>query len=271
MQEEFFSLPPVQSEIEVIKLPSWKKKSDFVAEEVPVALVYNGLSHVVMMCSPQHLKEFAVGFSISEGIVPDYSHIFDIEIKPGCHNGLVVEMEISPRCFWNLKDQRRSMAGRTGCGICGTENLDKVYKEVSRLPNTYTFDLKHYHFGLQKIREAQQIGAATGSMHAVAALDSEGNFLGGIEDIGRHVALDKVLGLKAINNWKKEVLFLSSRASFEMVQKAAVSGIEIVFAISAPTNTAIELARKANITLAAFCRENSANVYTAPERLLGYF
>ncbi len=108
-------------------------------------------------------------------------------------------------------------------------------------------------------------------MHAVAALDSEGNFLGGIEDIGRHVALDKVLGLKAINNWKKEVLFLSSRASFEMVQKAAVSGIEIVFAISAPTNTAIELARKANITLAAFCRENSANVYTAPERFLGSF
>ena len=271
MQEDIFLLPPAQLEIEVIKLPSWKQKTDFVAEEVPVALAYNGLSHVVMMCTPQQLKEFAVGFSISEGIIPDYSHIYDIQVKPGCHNGLVVEMEISPRCFWNLKDQRRSMAGRTGCGICGTENLDKVYKEVSRLSTTYSFDLKNYRYGLSKVKEIQKIGSSTGSMHAVAALDCEGNFLGGVEDIGRNVALDKVLGMKAINNWKKEVLFLSSRASFEMVQKAAVAGIEIVFAISAPTNTAIELARKANITLAAFCRENTANIYTYPERLKGTF
>ncbi len=256
-------------EVGIQKIHTNKKLQDQVSVETPVALVYNGISHVVMMCSPKQLKEFAVGFSISEGIVPDPTHIYDVSVKKGCRDGLVVDLEISPRSFWALKDQRRNMAGRTGCGICGTENLEKVYKSVKPLPVSYAFDLAFYHKGMEKLNEIQEIGQVTGSMHSVVALNDKGEFLGGAEDVSRHIAMDKVIGMMKLNGWTNVTLFISSRASFEMVQKAAMAGVEILFAVSAPTLNAIEVAERANITLAAFCRQKSANLYTHPERLVG--
>ncbi len=268
IQEEITDeLPDTKKSVEVIKLPSDKKTQDWVADEVPVAMSYNGISHAVLMCTPQNLEEFALGFSVTEGIVPDISEIVDISIEPGACQGFVVDMEISQQYFMALKQKRRSMTGRTGCGICGTESLEMLDKPLKPLANTTKFSMSHYDFGFKKLKEVQELGKFTGATHSVAALDMEGNFLGGAEDIGRHVAMDKAIGMMLKNNWENPVFFISSRASYEMIQKAAVVGIEVIFAVSAPTNRAVNLAKEAGITLVAFCRGATANVYTNPQRL----
>lgn len=261
-------LPPTYTRQKVYRWPSGETVDDAIADEVPISITYNGISHVVMMASPELLEEFAVGFSLSERIIPDISHIYDIQVKEGCGNGLVVEMEISPRCFFKLKEHRRSMVGRTGCGICGVESLKDVELKPEPLEHTYQFDMNFYQPAMMYFEQVQKVGQVTGSTHAMLAFTPDGEFLGGTEDVGRHVALDKLIGMRAMKKWGPTVVFLSSRASYEMVQKAAVTGIEILFAISAPTNRALRLAKKCDLTLCAFCRDNRANIYNAPERLL---
>lgn len=262
-------LPPAYVKLPVYRWPSGQTVEDAVADEVPVSIVYNGISHVVMMCSPALLEEFAIGFSLSERVIPDISHVYDVNIKEGCGNGFVVELEISPRCFFKLKEHRRSMVGRTGCGICGVESLKDVELHPEPLEYTYRFDMTHYSEAFAYFEKVQEVGFVTGSTHAMLAFSPDGEFLGGAEDIGRHVALDKLLGMRAKNNWGKVAVFMSSRASYEMVQKAAVTGVEIIFAISAPTNRALNLAKSCHLTLCAFCKEGKANIYNAPERLKG--
>ena len=128
--------------------------------------------------------------------------------------------------------------------------------------------MNFYQPAMKYFEQVQKVGQVTGSTHAMLAFTPEGKFLGGTEDVGRHVALDKLIGMRAMKKWGPVVVFLSSRASYEMVQKAAVTGIEILFAISAPTNRALRLAKECDLTLSAFCRDNRANIYNAPERLL---
>ncbi len=244
-------------------------KSDYVIEEVPTALVYNGVSHAVTMATPQHLEDFALGFSLTEGIVKDASDVYDIEVRPACGRGLEVHLTVSSESFWKLKEHRRSMTGRTGCGICGTESLNEVVRELQKLPFTQTFDLKHYAAGLAGIAETERLRTLTGGTHAAVWLKPDGTVAIGREDVGRHVALDKLLGARVKAKEWDGALFVSSRASYEMVQKAAACGVEILFAVSAPTALAVETARRCNLTLVAFCREGRANVYTYPNRLLG--
>lgn len=241
---------------------------DWVAEEVPVALVYNGISHAVMMTTPKMLREFAVGFSLAEGIVDSVDDVYDVRINKECV-GYSVELDVSSRCFWRLKSARRSMAGRTGCGLCGVESLSGAVRPAPRLGFTQKFDMKNYRGALDYLRTAEKIGARTGCTHSAAWIRSDGSLAGGAEDVGRHVALDKLLGLRARSGWFDGALAVSSRASYEMVQKAAMCGVEIIFAVSAPTTLAIEAAEKSRITLAAFCRKNRCNIYTHPERLIG--
>ncbi len=244
-------------------------KSDYVIEEVPTALVYNGVSHAVMMATPQHLEDFALGFSLTEGIVKDASDVYDIEVRPACGRGLEVHLTVSSESFWKLKEHRRSMTGRTGCGICGTESLHEAVRNLNALPFTQTFDLKHYAAGLAGIAETERLRTLTGGTHAAVWLKPDGTVAIGREDVGRHVALDKLLGARVKAKEWDGALFVSSRASYEMVQKAAACGVEILFAVSAPTALAVETARRCNLTLVAFCREGRANVYTYPNRLLG--
>ena len=235
-------------EVEVFRMNADEPALDWVAEEVPVALVYNGISHAVMMASPSMLEEFALGFSLAEGIIPDASHLYACEVREACRGGIEVDLTISSECFWKLKDRRRSMTGRTGCGICGVESLGEAVREKRVVPHEQTFPM---------------------AAHAAVWVRPDGSFAGGAEDVGRHVALDKLLGLRARRGWRDGALVISSRASYEMVQKAAMCGVEIIFAVSAPTALAVELARECGITLAAFCRRSRANVYSHPERLIG--
>ena len=243
--------------------------TDYVAEEVPIALVYNGISHAVMMATPSMLEEFAIGFSLAEGIVESPSDIFGIEVTEGCRGGRNVEITIASENFWKLKEYRRSMTGRTGCGICGVESLEGAVRPTPRVAFTQVFNLEHYERALGYLHDVEELGRLTGATHAAAWVMPDGALAGGAEDVGRHVALDKLLGLRAKRGWKDGALVISSRASYEMVQKAAMTGVEIIFAVSAPTALAIDVAEKAGITLAAFCRRGRANVYTHPERLIG--
>lgn len=242
-------------------------KLDWVAEEVPVALVYNGIAHVVMMATPKELTEFAIGFSLAEGIIASPHEIYGIEVVNGC-NGIEVHIELASRLFVGLKERRRAMAGRTGCGVCGVEQLDEVQKPITPLPFTQTFNLKRLDDALNQLKSVQDIGQLTGCTHAASWLDSSGKMLGGCEDVGRHVALDKLLGLRAKQEWQNGAVLVSSRASYEMVQKSAMCGVEILFAVSAVTTLAVAVAQKANLTLVGFSKPGRGTVYTHPQRIV---
>ncbi|APZ03788.1 sulfurtransferase FdhD [Kosakonia cowanii] len=254
----------------------WKRDNlqqpqpDMLAEEVPVALVYNGISHVVMMASPKDLEEFAIGFSLSEGIIETPADIYGMEVVPSC-NGLEVQIDLSSRRFMGLKERRRALAGRTGCGVCGVEQLNDIGKPIVPLPFTQTFDLATLDNALTHLTDVQPIGQLSGCTHAAAWLLPSGELAGGHEDVGRHVALDKLLGhrARAGERWASGAVLVSSRASYEMVQKSAMCGVEILFAVSAATTLAVEVAERCNLTLVGFCKPGRATIYTHPQRLVG--
>ncbi|QHA89963.1 formate dehydrogenase accessory sulfurtransferase FdhD [Serratia rhizosphaerae] len=256
----------------MVKRPVWQRdnlqqaEDDWLAEEVPVALVYNGISHVVMMATPKDLAAFAVGFSLSEGIIASADEIYDIQQHPAC-NGIEVHIELSSRRFMQLKERRRSMTGRTGCGVCGVEQLQDVTRPIAPLPFSQRFDLTQLDAGLAQLKSYQTVGQLTGCTHAAAWLQPDGNLSGGYEDVGRHVALDKLLGYRSQQGWQAGAVLVSSRASYEMVQKTAACGIEILFAVSAATSLAVEVAERCNLTLVGFSKPGRATVYTHPQRL----
>ena len=242
---------------------------DFLAEEVPVALVYNGISHVVMMASPKDLELFAIGFSLSEGIIAHPQEIYGMDVVQAC-NGLEVQIELSSRRFMGLKERRRALAGRTGCGVCGVEQLNDIGKPVAPLPFTQTFNLGNLDKALEHLNDVQPIGQLSGCTHAAAWVLPSGEIVGGHEDVGRHVALDKLLGRRAREDavWQQGAALVSSRASYEMVQKAAMCGVAILFAVSAATTLAVEVAERCNLTLVGFCKPGRATIYTHPQRLI---
>jgi FdhD protein len=242
-------------------------QDDWIAEEVPVALVYNGISHVVMMASPKELEAFALGFSLSEGIIESVADIYGIDVSSNC-NGIEVNIELSTRRFSGLKERRRAMAGRTGCGVCGIEQLGDLFRPLKPLPFSQTFDLARLDNALSQLKSVQTIGQLTGCTHAGAWINPQGELLGGCEDVGRHVALDKILGVRAKQaDWQQGAVLVSSRASYEMVQKAAMCGVEILFAVSAATQLAVDVAERCNLTLVGFSKPGRATVYTHPQRL----
>ncbi|MGR2858562.1 formate dehydrogenase accessory sulfurtransferase FdhD [Erwinia sp. 1181_3] len=240
---------------------------DWLAEEVPVALVYNGISHVVMMATPKDLAAFAVGFSLSEGIIASPADIFGIDVVPVCQ-GIEVQVELSSRRFAALKEQRRAMAGRTGCGVCGVEQLAEIGKPVQPLPFTQDFDFQYLDHALHQLKDFQPVGQLTGCTHAAAWVTPTGELSLGCEDVGRHVALDKLLGMRSKVPPAAGAVLVSSRASYEMVQKSAMCGVEILFAVSAATQLAVEVAQRCNLTLVGFSKPGRATVYTHPQRLI---
>lgn len=247
-------------------MPVLQNKNDVLALEVPVALVYNGISHAVMMCTPENLEDFAVGFSLTEGIIDKPGDIYGIDVVEN-FNGVEVQIELATRCFVRLKDIRRNLTGRTGCGICGTEQLEQVTRKLPKTDRTLRFDLNSLEACSVKLQRAQMLGKQTGSTHAVGFFSGQGELLAIREDVGRHVALDKLLGWHANNSRPQGFAFTTSRASYEMVQKTARCGIEMLVAISAATELAVRTAKDTDLTLIGFAREGRATVYTGAERL----
>ena len=243
------------------------ERQDTLAKEVPVALVYNDIAHTVMMCSPRDLEDFAMGFSLTEGIIDKPADIYGIDIEEVC-NGMEARIELATRCFVALKDHRRTLTGRTGCGICGAEQIQQVYKNIKKLDRTLTVNANQLDGCLQQLYEAQELGKQTGSTHAAAFFSAEGKLLAIREDVGRHVALDKLLGWHAKADKPQGFIVVTSRASYEMVQKTVSCGIEMLVAISAATDLAVQMAEQYNLTLVGFARESRATIYSGKERLL---
>ncbi|HBV76109.1 MULTISPECIES: formate dehydrogenase accessory sulfurtransferase FdhD [Vibrio] len=246
--------------------PSANLQNEYFATETAVALVYNGISHTVLMCTASHLEDLAVGFSLSEGIIDYARDIHDI-VQVESDNGIELHIEIANRCMERLRKVRRSMAGRTGCGICGSESLDHVVRPLASLLQTTFLPWQKIDDILQQLDNQQNLNQVTGATHAAAYVSVEGDVIAIREDIGRHIALDKLVGYIIRHKLSGGAILVTSRASFEMVQKAVSAGVEILLAISAATSMAVELAQKSNLTLVGFCRPGRADAYTCPERI----
>lgn len=242
-------------------------RHETLALEVPVACVYNGLSHAVMMASPLDLEDFGLGFSLSEGILARPGELLDIEIVEQA-DGIALDMRIIESRFQALKDVRRNLTGRTGCGLCGVDSLAAAVRPVKPVTRTRTVQPGEIARAMCRIAELQPLNHATGAIHAAGlALGGE---LRVREDVGRHNALDKLIGALARESVDASagILVISSRASYEMVHKAASAGIAIVAAISAPTALAVQIADEAGITLIGFAREQRMTVYSHPDGIV---
>lgn len=250
----------------VIRRPVWRdgaSRPDDLAEETPVAFEYNGISHAVMLATPADLEDFAVGFSLSEGIVARRQDIFDIGTTES-DAGITLQVEIANEDFVRLKEHRRGLAGRTGCGLCGAESLGQVMRDLAPLPPTAPFPLDALYAGMRRLPALQILQQATGATHAACCVDRDGSIGYVREDVGRHNALDKTLGALARKGsvTGERALIITSRASFEMVQKAAALGAATLVAVSAPTAAAVRLAEKLNLTLIGFLRQEACVIYT---------
>ncbi len=267
--------PPLESEGQpgAIELRVHRHRSgtvethvDHVGQEWPVALVFNGISHAVMMCTPRDLEAFAVGFAISEGIVGRNADIQDIEVYWHAEPSVdlphaEVHLTVVQQAFVALKEKRRALAGRSGCGVCGIESIDLLDLEPEQVPDTgFVARLAPDAIAraARELPQHQALTKLTGGLHAAAWCDENGTILRAFEDVGRHNALDKLIGQLVIEraDTQQGFVFLSSRASYELVRKAARVGIPMVATISAPSSLAIAIAKRAGLRLVSFCRES---------------
>lgn len=242
---------------------------DQVAEEVPVAMIYNGISHVVMLATPEDLEQFGLGFSLTEGILHSASELYDLEVVQRSE-GIELQMTIPQQRFAALKQQRRNLAGRTGCGLCGAESLQQVRRKVKAITSQQQFSTDAIHRALSQLPMIQTLQRLTGAVHAAAWVEIDGSIAHLTEDVGRHNALDKLIGTLATSdvNLSAGFALVTSRASYEMVQKTATMGISMLVAVSGPTGLAIGLAQEAGLTLVGFARNGGHIMYTHSQRLI---
>jgi FdhD protein len=244
------------------------REQDLVAEEVPVALVYHGVPHVVMLATPADLEDYAVGFTLSEGLVAHPDEIRGVEVA-WAEESAEVRITVAWERFSALIDRRRNLTGRSGCGLCGQETVEQAVREVKPVGAGARLSVAELHQAIAQLAERQPLNSRTGSVHAAAwVVPGEGIRLVR-EDVGRHNALDKTIGALVRSGVDPAggALLLTSRASFEIVQKSAAVGVGLVAALSAPTAFAVRLAERAGLTLVAFAREHQHVVYAHPWRL----
>ncbi|MEB0138298.1 MULTISPECIES: formate dehydrogenase accessory sulfurtransferase FdhD [unclassified Undibacterium] len=241
-----------------------------VAAEVPIALVYNGISHAVMMATPLDLADFAIGFSLSEQIVERRAQIYDSVIVPLANSSvgaLELRIEIAASCFARFKQQRRALTGNSGCGLCGVDSLQSFEVPLPQVSASAPVSKAALARAWQGLSAQQYLHGVTGSMHAAAWADVNGDIVCLREDVGRHNALDKLIGALALSPARAPgFAIMSSRASYELLQKAARADIGLLATVSAPTALAINIAERAGISLLGFVRERGFVVYAGAER-----
>lgn len=239
-----------------------------VAVEAPVALVFNGVSHVVMMATPLHLGELGLGFALSEGLLDDASQCYGTDVLATAL-GWEVRMEVATRHFARLQERRRQMSGRTGCGVCGLESLQQWAEAPARPPGwsppgwladwsaSNATAQSAVQSALADLPKRQTLNARTGALHAAAWVSPQGHLLHVFEDVGRHNALDKLLGRLARadvpphEGW----VLMTSRASHELVHKCIRASVPLLATVSAPTTLAIDAAQSGQLRLWAWCRD----------------
>ena len=271
MPETQAALPPPLTALPVQRAPGGAWQTDTLAAEVPVALVFNGVSHAVMMATPQDLEAFALGFALSEGILDAPDQCFGLEVQPAQLDGgpaVELQLEIAAPCFARLKAQRRNLAGRTGCGVCGLDSLQALDLAPPALqapaPWAQAMPQAHVLRAVQAMAPLQRLNAACGSLHAAAWVTPEGDITLLMEDVGRHNALDKLLGALAKRGGLAQPgwVLMSSRASHELVRKCLRLQVPLLATISAPTDLAVAMARRAGLQLWGLCRAPHAVRYT---------
>ena len=249
------------------------ERAEWLADEVPVALEFNGITHVVMLCTPIDLEDFALGFALTEGLLSSPDELYGIDESHSC-DGITLKLEVSSSAFARLKERRRSMAGRTGCGLCGTDSLAQVrqtlpeFRAIGTEPAEPLSPAAVSH-AMDSMKAMQALHHATGAVHAAAWCRQDGEIELLREDVGRHNALDKLIGAAARHGFQSPAAFIAvtSRASFEMVQKTAMAGVSTLAAISAPTAFAVRTAEAAGLTVIGFARNHSLTVYSRADRL----
>lgn len=247
----------------------WSEQADQVAEEVPLALIYNGIAHAVMLGTPADLADFALGFSLTEGIISEAKQLRDLEVVKS-ELGLEIYIDIASEAFHGFKVSRRQLAGRTGCGLCGQETLQQAIRSIPKVKHTLKLQPQAFKAALNQLPEWQTLHQTTGGVHAAAWVDMQGNIQALREDVGRHNALDKLLGALFKHGFAPDTgfLLLTSRASHELVYKAAFAGIELIAAVSAPTSLALRHAEEAGLTLVGWLRKGGFSVYSGVGRCM---
>ena len=245
-----------------------ERGSAWIAEETPIALVYNGRPYVVVMGTPADLEDLAVGFSLTEGVVDAAGGVERVEVVRASH-GIEAQIRISSADAARLEERTRNMTARTGCGLCGIETISDVLRMPGAVGHSLSLPREALWRASAELSRAQTVNNETNAVHAAGWATSDGVLHVAREDVGRHNALDKVLGAlaRAGTAAADGFIVVTSRASYEMVQKAAACGVELVAAISRPTGLAIRFADSAGVTLVGLLRGTSANVYSHPERI----
>lgn len=239
-----------------------------IPEETPIALVYDASTYAVMMATPADLEDFAIGFSLTEGIIDQAREVRGPELVTG-PLGIEARLWLAPERSARLAERRRFLAGPTGCGLCGVDSLEQAVRRWPPLPpDSVRISPVEVHAAMTALSAAQPLGAATRASHA-AGFWRDGALIAAREDVGRHNALDKVVGAlaRADEAAAGGAVLLTSRVSIEMVQKTVRLGAPILIAVSAPTALAVAVADEAGVTLIAVARDDGFEVFSHPERL----
>jgi len=247
---------------------AFEARTEQVVEETPVVIVYNNIPHVVMMATPRDLEDFAVGFSVTEELIRSPADLEAIQIVK-YSQGIELQTTVAQECEAVIASRTRRLTGRTGCGICGSDSIEAVLKTLHQVRPGPVVPARAIERALQSLTEHQDLNAASGAVHAAAWASTAGEILHAREDVGRHNALDKLIGALLRAGEKPETGFMvvTSRASFEMAQKATVFGAGLLAAISGPTGLAVRVAEQAGLTLVGFARRGRMTVYTHPQRV----
>lgn len=255
--------PSASQDYAYATLEGAERGSAALADEVALAIVYNGISQAVMLVSPRDLEDFVVGFSLASGIVASPEEIYDISLQ-ACGEAWQAQVEISSRAFWALKDHRRQLAGTSGCGLCGVEAVDQALPTLPVLapaplpPAAWLEGLR------QRIAVLQPLGKHSGAVHAAAFMNREGELVLAREDIGRHNALDKLMGALQREHIETTggLVVMTSRCSLELIQKMLRAGIQTLVSFSSPTGLACQWARQHRLNLIHLPHHSAPRVYS---------
>lgn len=239
-----------------------------LAVEAPVAIEVDGIGYAVMMMTPADLHAFAVGFMLTERLADTADNITDVDVFDG-PIGWVVRVTLAERCHGRMADRVRHRTTDTSCGLCGIAGLEQLRRPVPGHAPAPHATREALFAALAELRTHQPLNAATGTVHAAAACNADGRVLAAHEDVGRHNALDKLIGALALANTPADFILVTSRLSFEMVDKALVAGVAMLVGISAPTTLAVEHAREHGLTLIALARGDAMLVMCDPHARFG--
>lgn len=233
--------------------------------EAPVAIEFGGIGYAVMMATPVELEAYAVGFTLSEGLIEDADEIVGIDVH-AIDGGWIVRVTLPPGRMDRVIARARTRVSESSCGLCGIESIEQVLRPLPRVTARIATNRSAISAALEALSAHQPLGRATGAMHAAAFCSPEGEILRCCEDVGRHNALDKLIGTLALEKMRPDegFILLSARCSYELVEKAVRAGCPMLVTISAPTSLAVERANAAGLTLIALARADSALILSDP-------